>query len=203
MKHTKTLAILMVVLLSVSIAGVSFAEEPADEVILEQTEFIVEATPVVVATATQEPAISQAPAVTPKTDADPTPQAQQEPAITEEPTQEPTHTPETNPTATQSADPTQTPAPTQGATQEPAAEQPINRSVSIRMDKPAHLSLGDTVTLIATLSGYEGSNVALQWQYTFDGEHWFDADGANALTYTFTVAENTAGTGWRLAVSVL
>ena len=71
------------------------------------------------------------------------------------------------------------------------------------MNGPAKLHLGDTVELTAALDGYDGVSVRLQWQYTRDGENWSDAPGANGYSYAFTVDEQTAGTGWRLCVTVI
>lgn len=82
----------------------------------------------------------------------------------------------------------------------PAA--PANGSVSIALIAPETLRMGDTVTLVATLAGYDGLSVQLQWQSTRDGTNWADVEGANGLSYAFTVDEHTAGSSWRLAVTV-
>lgn len=85
-------------------------------------------------------------------------------------------------------------------TDAPAA--PVTGSVSIALVAPETLRMGDTVTLVATLTGYDGVGVQLQWQSTRDGVNWADVAGANDLSYAFTVDEHTAGSSWRLAVTV-
>ena len=112
-------------------------------------------------------------------------------------------------TPTETATPTATPAleataeitPEALPTEAPAA--PVNSSVSIRLVAPETLRMGDTVMLVATLAGYDGVGVQLQWQSTRDGANWADVEGANSLSYAFTVDERTAGSSWRLSVTVL
>ena len=198
MKQTKRISMLLVILLSVSFTGASFAAEatlPVDQAIVEQAAFSMEPTPTVVTTLAPTP-VPAAPSEAPAASAEPDPTAI--PATDATATQVP---------ATETPAETATPAPTESSLDVTATETPAIavavRSVDIRMDMPAALQMGDTVALIATLNGYDDVTVALQWQYTRDGEHWFDADGATSLTYAFTVNDDTAGTGWRLAVSIL
>jgi len=149
----------------------------------------------------------------------------QEPAATAEPTAEPTAVPTAEPTAEPTAVPEATQAPetvvdgdafatatqapvaeTPAPTAEPATEEPaLARSASIQVEIPDQPQYGDQVTLTATLNGYEGSNVNLQWQYTKDQETWVDAqgDGATSTQYSFTISDDTVCTYWRLAVTVL
>jgi len=216
MKNIKILALVLSILLSVSMIGTGFAEasetsEPVAEIQVTVAAPVVEPT---MAPQTEKPA--QQPTAVP---------ADEQPEMTAEPVQ--TGTPvnteaapeaEATPEATEEA----TAAPTDEATAEPteettpevteeptetpmATEIPVNRSVIIHMDVPANLQYGDTITLSAELIGYDDVQVALQWQYTTDGEHWTDATGAgsDSLTYFFQVDDQTAGTSWRLAVTIL
>lgn len=192
MKNTRIVALAMVILLAVSFAGVSRAEQaglPTPEITAAPVEIVVDVTP--------EASLAPEAGVLPEEPAySPDPEAAQTPADTmTESTPEPELTAEPDTTAEPIAPETEAPAET--------AAPVVSRSVSIQMIVPDNLQLGDTVTLVATLTGYEGLNVSLQWQYTFDGEHWFDASGANGMRYSFAVSEDMAGTGWRLAVTIL
>lgn len=181
MKNTRIVSLMAAVLLSVSIAGVSFAEEavlPTPEATAASTEIVVNALPQA-SVAPQASALPEEPVDSTVANATQTPAE----TLTDS-------TPEPEQTA-QPESPAETAAPA------------VSRSVSIQMIVPDHLQLGDTVTLVATLTGYEGLNIALQWQYSFDGEQWFDAAGATGLRYSFAVSQDMAGTGWRLAVTIL
>ncbi|HNW86861.1 MAG TPA: hypothetical protein PLP25_09955 [Candidatus Limiplasma sp.] len=153
--------------------------EPSTEIVVDET-----AQPEQTETSQTEPtpAVSEEPDATQAPEATDTPDATEAPAVTDEPAA------------------TETPA---DVTAAPETEAPAVRSVEIHMDIPQNLKMGDTVTLTATLIGYEGVNVSLQWQYTKDGKTWTDAKGANSLTYAFQVNDETASTAWRLAVTVL
>lgn len=196
MINKKMVAMLMALLLSVSLIGASLAEEnvfSTVEVDFDQVVATAEvtATPVI---ATAAP--SDTPVVVDPT-AVPDPSAEPEVTATAEATEtvETTVQPETSETpAEETATPELTATPTL-----------INRSVLINMDVPADLKLGDTVTLTATLVGYDGLSVALQWQYSKDGEQWIDAtgEGSDQLVFAFPVSDETANTAWRLGVTVL
>ena len=213
MKQIKMTAIVLALLLSVSSIAPAFAQEslPLGEVIAQQAEATVQAPVVeqvepVVVEETANPASddvaavpegTQMPVETAASEATATPEVPGTPEETAMPEATATPADTATPEATQTADST---------TQEPTpTAQPIERSVEITMDIPTNLQMGDTVTLTATLIGYDNVNVALQWQYTKDGETWFDAqgEGCTTLTYAFTVSDETAGTGWRLGVTVL
>lgn len=208
MKNTRIIALAVAVLLSVSIAGVSLAEEaqlPTPD-ITAAPETVIDAAPVAVQ-APQASEVPVEPAYTSDTEATQTPAetmtestpAPETTAEAEAPAE--TLAPETEAPAETAAP--QTEAPAETAAPAESAAPVANRNVSIEMIVPKGLQYGDTVTLVATLSGYEGLNVSLQWQYSYDGENWFDAEGANALRYSFAVSQEMAGTGWRLAVTVL
>ena len=187
MKQLKGLALGMSILLAVSMLGSAFAEEnaPATVVAPEQVEMVEE----VPAEAVEYVTVVEA---TPE----PTAEATAEPTVdpTQEPTAEPDPSAEPTPEATEAAP---------EATEAVEATQAPERSVSIHMDVPANLQLGDTVTLTATLIGFDGMTVALQWQYSLDGQQWFDVQGATDTVYAFQVSEETSGSMWRLAVTIL
>ncbi len=62
--------------------------------------------------------------------------------------------------------------------------------------KPAYE--GTEITLTAKLTGFEGKEYTLQWQYSTDLENWIDEPGANNITYTYTMNETTATYTWRV-----
>ena len=187
-------------LLAVSLTGTAFAQEaPA-------------ATAAPEAIAYSAPAETETPAPaaidsfeTEQPEAQPTPgetaALTEEPALTPDPTADATVEPTEQATEAPGEEPAVTPEP--DAQAEEAVPAAVTRGVSIDMQVPAQLQMGDTVTLVATLYGYENVSIALQWQYTRDGSNWYNAAGATGLTYAFAVSEETAGTAWRLAVTVL
>lgn len=62
--------------------------------------------------------------------------------------------------------------------------------------KPAYE--GTEITLTAKLTGFEGKEYTLQWQYSTDLENWIDEPGANGITHTYTMNETTANYTWRV-----
>ena len=60
---------------------------------------------------------------------------------------------------------------------------------------------GTKVVLTATLTGFDNMEYTLQWQYTTDHQNWIDQEGANDLTYTYTLNDETAQYTWRVVVS--
>lgn len=186
MKNIKILAFVLSILLSVGMISVGFAQEGETSEPATETEVNVAALLAETTQASQTDMPAQQPTVAPdltqdeqQADADAQPEE-----ITETKMAEAT------------AEPTETPV---------ATEIPVVRNVIIRMDVPDNLQYGDTITLSAELIGYDDVQVSLQWQYTKDGETWVDAtgSGSNALVYSFQVDEETAGTSWRLAVTIL
>ena len=136
------------------------------------------------------------------------PLATEQPSALPETTDQPDETlPEASIIPTESQQPDQTaeatdaPTPAVTDTTEPQP-QPV-RSADIHVTIPKNPQYGDTVTLQATLSGYEGVSVSLQWQYSRDQEHWTDArgNGANGTDYSFQINDDTVCTYWRLAVT--
>jgi len=94
------------------------------------------------------------------------------------------------------AEETPTPAPE-------ATEVPVARSAQINVEAPDNPQLGDTVTLSATLIGYENTIVSVRWQYSTDEKNWVDATGSGADTteYSFQISSDNQSTYWRLAVT--
>lgn len=196
MKNKKMVAILMAFLLSVSLVGASLAEDNAFSMVEVDFNQVVATAEATAAPVIDTLAPSDAPAtVDPSTAPDPS--TEPEVTVTAEATAtvDPSVQPETSETPVEeTATPELTATPTL-----------INRSVLINMDVPTDLKLGDTVTLTATLVGYDGLSVSLQWQYSKDGEQWTNAtgEGSDQLVYAFQVSDETANTAWRLGVTVL
>lgn len=57
---------------------------------------------------------------------------------------------------------------------------------------------GEEITLTAHLTGFEGRQYRLQWQYTDGTNDWTDIPGASGETYTYTLDENTTKHTWRV-----
>lgn len=214
MSKQKALTLVLAILLSVGHTGAVLAEEAAApvETVLQQMEFFIESTPAI----TPAPVASETAPVNAGEPEAPTGETPTEVPMTSDvpaesnpsnpPAETETPAPTDEVTEYPAADATEAPPQaTEAPTEAPAEAQPVTRGVSIAMDIPDQLQMGDTVTLTATLYGYDDVNVALQWQYTRDGEEWFNAqdEGATTLTYAFTVNDETAGTAWRLAVTLL
>ena len=99
----------------------------------------------------------------------------------------PEETTETTQT-TETVQPEETPAP--------------QRSVAIASNIPAsEIALGDTVTLTAVLTGFEGVQVEIAWECQVGGV--WQPTGRTGETLTFTVDENNAQGAWRITVTVL
>lgn len=74
-----------------------------------------------------------------------------------------------------------------------------NYTVEVFSSHDANIAEGEVVTLWATLTGFEGRNVQMQWQYYHDGA-WQNAQGANGLTHSFGATKDTVNYDWRLLV---
>jgi hypothetical protein len=59
--------------------------------------------------------------------------------------------------------------------------------------------VGAKITLTAELTGFEGKEYTLQWQYTTDPEsgNWTDVPDAHAINYTYILDEETTTYTWR------
>ena len=75
-----------------------------------------------------------------------------------------------------------------------------NMSIRVTSDLPSNQAIfeGTEVTLTAKLSGFEGKDYRLQWQYSTDHQNWIDQNGANELVYTYILNEETARYIWRI-----
>ena len=195
----KFVAMAMSLLLTFMISSVAFAEETA----VPTTEVVVQAEVTVTVTVTVTPKPEE---TNQKNAPEAEPIVTAEPVVSEQPTSEALQGTDEQAAAVETETPavTEEPATEATATMEPVAtEAPIQRDVHIEMNVPANLQIGDTIALNATLIGFDGVEVVLQWQYSKDGANWTDAQGATGLNYSFTVTEQNAGTTWRLAVTVL
>ncbi len=203
MSIRKIVAIVASILLSVSFFGVSFAEEAyqTQGTVLEQSSFSmsepVEETAV---QATITPTAAPAPAAEPAANAAPSVLEQSSYSdfapVDETAMQQPSAPSQTDAAAF-------TPEYTANQPQPTAAPAPVERSAQIHVNYPDHPQYGDTVTLTATLTGYENTVVTVLWQYSYDGQTWVDAtgEGADTTMYSFQVSAETASTFWRLAVT--
>ena len=211
----KAVAMILTVTMVGTFAFVALAEEnveqPAAPVAAEPAR---EAAPVESQTKT---AVVESPEVTPAPDATEAPQT--EPAAPEEtPSPEVTATPEETPSPEVTAAPEDTAAPeeTTEATEEPIPTEEIaeevpageevaadlsNITVTIRCLNGSHAQVGDTITLVAEVSGADGVAYTMQWQYSNGGE-WHDVGGANGSSYSYTLDEQNANDTWRMAISI-
>ena len=75
-------------------------------------------------------------------------------------------------------------------------------SVSVLMLVPADniIREGDTVSLIATVSGGDPSEYAYQWQTSSDGENWRDVENAHSLTLDVKMTFTNINDYWRIQV---
>jgi hypothetical protein len=63
--------------------------------------------------------------------------------------------------------------------------------------------IGTEITLTAEMIGFEGKEYTLQWQHSTDHKNWIDQEGANDLTYTYMLDDDTVQYIWRaIAVDV-
>ena len=60
---------------------------------------------------------------------------------------------------------------------------------------------GLEITMTAELIGFEGKTYEPQWQYSTDKVNWHNIEGANSLTYTYTLDETTTQYYWRMIVN--
>ena len=60
---------------------------------------------------------------------------------------------------------------------------------------------GDIIVLTSKLTGFEGVEYDVQWQYN-EGLGWNDVAGATEETYSYTADEENVSYEWRLVVNV-
>ena len=108
----------------------------------------------------------------------------------------------------QAVEPTETEPAAEPAT-EPAAEPTVEPaqidvsklSVEVTSSLEDVVLPGETITLTAKLTGFEGLTYTVQWQYN-DGTGWKDVAGANTLTYVYVADESNISNIWRLVVTL-
>ena len=64
-----------------------------------------------------------------------------------------------------------------------------------------YLNMGDKVTLITVLNGYDSFVYSYQWQTQVNGE-WTDINGATGAAYSFELTEETYSAVWRVLVEI-
>ena len=127
-----------------------------------------------------------------------------EPAQAVEPTEtEPAAEPATEPAAEPATEPAAEPAtePAAEPTVEPAQIDVSKLSVEVTSSLEDVVLPGETITLTAKLTGFEGLTYTVQWQYN-DGTGWKDVAGANTLTYVYVADESNISNIWRLVVTL-
>ena len=78
-----------------------------------------------------------------------------------------------------------------------------NRSIDIYLAfDGTDLYLGDKVTLMAVLHGYDNAVYSLQWQSSPDDSSWSNISGANNSSYSFSLTMDNYKNYWRVAVVV-
>lgn len=99
--------------------------------------------------------------------------------------------PETTPVPEETEVPEETPVPVA-----------VERKVSIRTTLGDVVNAGDTITMTAELTGFDGVNVELQWQQNA-GAGWRDVNGATGQTFSYIATEETINSRWRVAVTIV
>ena len=92
----------------------------------------------------------------------------------------------------------------EAAAQDERDAAPDGRSVRVAVTwqgESESPSYGDYAVLRAVLQGYEGKDVALQWQTSRDGARWNDIHGANSETLTLQMTEENCRDYWRVLVT--
>ena len=91
---------------------------------------------------------------------------------------------------------------------EKTANQDPNRAprqviVTSSLEKKSRLSLGDAIILRAELVNFDEDDVyTCQWQYSKDGETFYDVPGANDLTYAYRINEENLNYVWGISIDV-
>lgn len=70
-------------------------------------------------------------------------------------------------------------------------------SIRVFSAHPPNIADGDVIRLWSELTGFEGREIHLQWQYRI-GSEWHDAEGANSAEYSFIASNETVNYDWRL-----
>ncbi len=72
-------------------------------------------------------------------------------------------------------------------------------TVEVTWDVPDPV-IGDTAHFTAILEGYEGIEYTMQWQYSPDGEEWFDIPDETGITLDMVITEENNTVYWRILV---
>lgn len=77
----------------------------------------------------------------------------------------------------------------------------VDRSVSLSLT--GECTVGSDVILTATLTGFAGEEVTIQWQNCpMEEEIWTDVEGATGPEYVYTIPEDAVSMYWRAVVTV-
>ena len=189
-KLLKAVTIILVMAMSWSSISAVLAEESTEQSVHTEAPVVSEPTlpPIVVEEPTKAPSVEA-------TSAPDDTSVSEEPVVLEN-----TETPEE----------TAAPDDSQVNAEEIIRETPVNEELAVDLSNVyiiikcvngANVKLGDTVTLVAEISGLDGIAYSMQWQYQ-NGGTWHDMSGANEATYRYTVSEKNADYTWRLALTV-
>ena len=216
MKLMKAVAMILVLVMAWSSVSAVLAEENAEQAAQTEApevhEPAPEPEPIVVEAPKPEPpapapeapkdnavsAQNEAPAETAAPDASGAPQETAAPDNSQVP--ETTTTPvDAQPTATPEATDTEIIA--QALPTEESALDLSNVSITIHCLNGTEAKLGDDVTLSAKITGLDGVEYSVTWQYQSGGQ-WHNASGSHGNTYRYTLSEKNANYNWRLALSI-
>ena len=109
------------------------------------------------------------------------------------------------PEATVEAQPETTPAPEATveaqpeATAEANATQNTERSIKV-VSNSSNLQVGETLTLTAKLSGFDGIEYQLNWQVKTEGGDWQNVSGEHGETLKVKLDDQSIGSSWRVVV---
>jgi len=81
----------------------------------------------------------------------------------------------------------------------PEAIQDTLRSVKVISDSSS-LQVGDTMTLTAKLSGFDGALYQLNWQVKAEGGDWANISGEHGETLKVNLDDQSIGCQWRVVV---
>jgi len=186
----KLLAVVLIATMISMVTVSSFAEDTTGEAVA----------PVTVEQAVSEPIVTPQPQV----EVTDQPASTQEPSATEQPasTQEPSVTEQPNATTAADAEATPTADPTQETlVAETGTPDLSSVSISTQCVTNGTLQYGDSITVVAQITGLDGIAYGMQWQY-FNGTEWQNQAGANDSSYSFTLTKTNANYLWRMAVTV-
>lgn len=79
---------------------------------------------------------------------------------------------------------------------------PSRRVISIETNLGTVIKEGEIITMTAMLEGFDGTDVALQWQRR-DGGEWEDIQEAIGMEYQYLANESTLRCEWRVKIRIL